>query len=159
MKLKKKRPYWTYWFLVWHQTHLPVARWPGTGTGSGLCGWPWTTSVSESPRSHCQSATQWTCRLWDSNINKVSTTATRFICCMHYCEKNKYSVSYGHNTHIGELTNSFHGVSLLDQKLGSGDVDVHAERLLLFVNWLCWTCVFTGEHKTKIKIFYQKLLS
>lgn len=49
----------------------------------------------------------------------------------------------------GELTNSLHGVSLLDQELGSGDVNVHAERLLLFVNWLSWTCVFTGEHKTK----------
>ena len=48
-----------------------------------------------------------------------------------------------------ERTNSLHGVSLLDQQLGSGDVDVHAERLLLFVDWLCWTCVFTAEHKTK----------
>lgn len=49
----------------------------------------------------------------------------------------------------GELTNSLHGVSLLDEELGSGDVNVHAERLLLFVNWLCWTSVFTEEHKTK----------
>ncbi len=56
----------------------------------------------------------------------------------------------------GELTNSLHGVSLLDQELGSGDVNVHAERLLLFVNWLCWTCVFTGEYKTKRELNYQK---
>lgn len=49
----------------------------------------------------------------------------------------------------GVLTNSLHGVSLLDEKLGSGDVDMHAERLLLFVNWLSWTCVFAEEHKTR----------
>lgn len=48
------------------------------------------------------------------------------------------------------LTNGLHGVSLLYQKLGSGDVNVHAERLLLFVNWLCWTCVFTEKHKQKL---------
>ena len=24
-------------FLVWHRTHLPAARWPGTATGSGQC--------------------------------------------------------------------------------------------------------------------------
>ena len=66
MKLKKKkRPYWTYWFLVWRQTHLPEGRWLGTGTGSGLCVWRWTTSVSGSPQSRYQSVTQWTCRLWD----------------------------------------------------------------------------------------------
>lgn len=45
------------------------------------------------------------------------------------------------------LTNSLHGVSLLYQELGSGDVDVHAKRLLLFVNWLSWTCVFTEKHR------------
>lgn len=54
------------------------------------------------------------------------------------------------------LTNSLHGVSLLDQKLGSGDVDVHSERLLLFVNWFCWTGVFTGEHKTKSDLSLRK---
>lgn len=49
------------------------------------------------------------------------------------------------------LTNSLHGVSLLDEKLGSGDIDVHAERLLLFVNWLCWTRVFTEKHRADEK--------
>lgn len=45
------------------------------------------------------------------------------------------------------LTNSLHGVSLLDEKLGSGDVDVHSECLLLLVNWLGWPCVFAGKHR------------
>lgn len=57
-----------------------------------------------------------------------------------------------------ELTNSLHGVSLFDQELGSGNVNVHAECLLLFVNWLCWTCVFTEEHKTKRALNFQKLV-
>lgn len=35
---EKRSPYWTYWFLVWHRTHLPVDQSPGTGTGSGQCG-------------------------------------------------------------------------------------------------------------------------
>lgn len=35
---KKKRPYWTYWFLAWRLTHLPVDRWLGKGIGSGPCG-------------------------------------------------------------------------------------------------------------------------
>lgn len=31
------------------------------------------------------------------------------------------------------LTDGLHGVSLLDEELSPGDVDVHAERLLLLV--------------------------
>lgn len=42
------------------------------------------------------------------------------------------------------LTDSLHGVPLLNEELGSGDIDVHAERLLLLVDWLGWTCVFTA---------------
>lgn len=61
---KKKRPYWTYWFLVWHQTHQPEDRWPVRETDSGLCGWLWMTSVSGSPQSRCQSVTPWICHLW-----------------------------------------------------------------------------------------------
>lgn len=62
----------------------------------------------------------------------------------------RFSYRLHYVTHCGrELTNSLHGVSLLDEELGSGDVDVHAERLLLFVNGLCWTCVFTAKHKKK----------
>lgn len=31
-------------------------------------------------------------------------------------------------------TDCLHGVSLLDEELGSGDVDVHSQRLLLLVH-------------------------
>lgn len=47
------------------------------------------------------------------------------------------------------LTNSLHGVPLLDEKLGSRDIDVHPQRLLLFVDRLCWTCVLTEERKAE----------
>lgn len=47
------------------------------------------------------------------------------------------------------LTNGLHGVPLLYEQLGSGDVDVHAQRLLLFVDWFSWTRVLTEEHKPK----------
>lgn len=46
-----------------------------------------------------------------------------------------------------EPTNSLHGVSLLDQQLGSRDINVHTQCLLLLVDWLSWTCVFTCKHK------------
>lgn len=146
MKLKKnKRPYWTYWFLVWHQTHLPEDRWPATGTGSGLCGWLWMTSVSGSPRSRYQSVTQWTCRLWTAT--KTSSALNNQVHLPNaFLWKNVQLPIWQQSS--SELTNSLHGVSLLDQELGSGDVNVHAERLLLFVYWLCWTRVFTSEHET-----------
>lgn len=95
MKLKKnKRPYWTYWFLVWHQTHLPEDRWPATGTGSGLCGWLWMTSVSGSPRSRYQSVTQWTCRLWTAT--KTSSALNNQVHLPNaFLWKNKCSFLYG----------------------------------------------------------------
>lgn len=37
-EVKKKRPYWTYWFRAWHQTRLPADQWLGKGIGSGPCG-------------------------------------------------------------------------------------------------------------------------
>lgn len=58
------------------------------------------------------------------------------------------------------LTDSLHRVPLLNQELRSGDIDVHAERLLLFVDWLGWTCVFTagkteeGQTKVHHAIYY-----
>lgn len=53
----------THWFQAWHRKRPPGAQWPGTETGSGLCGSPWKTSAYWSPRNHCLSAAQWTCRL------------------------------------------------------------------------------------------------
>lgn len=53
----------THWFRAWHRTRPPVGPWPGTGTGSGPCGSPWTTSACWSLQSHCLSAAQWTCHL------------------------------------------------------------------------------------------------
>lgn len=53
----------THWFQAWHRTHPPAGPWPGTETGSGLCGSPWRTSACWSPQSHCLSAAQWTCHL------------------------------------------------------------------------------------------------
>lgn len=63
----KRHSYWTYWFLVWHQTRLPEDLWPGTKTGSGLCGSLSMTSVSGCLQSHCQSVTQWICHLRDKS--------------------------------------------------------------------------------------------
>lgn len=53
----------THWFQAWHRIRPPGAQWPGTETGSGLCGSPWKTSAYWSPQNHCLSAAQWTCRL------------------------------------------------------------------------------------------------
>lgn len=55
----------THWFQAWHRTRPPVVPWPGTETGSGLCGSLWRTSACLSPQSHCLLAAQWTCHLKD----------------------------------------------------------------------------------------------
>lgn len=47
------------------------------------------------------------------------------------------------------LTDGLHGVSLLDEELSSGDVDVHAERLLLLVQRVWWPCVFAGSKQSR----------
>lgn len=46
------------------------------------------------------------------------------------------------------LTDGLHGVSLLDEQLSSGDVDVHAQGLLLLVHRVWCTSVFTGKVRT-----------
>lgn len=53
----------THWFQAWHRTRLPAVQWPGTETGSGLCGSLWRIFACWSPQSHCLSAARWTCHL------------------------------------------------------------------------------------------------
>lgn len=43
------------------------------------------------------------------------------------------------------LTNGLHGVPLLNEQLSSGDVDVHPQGLLLLVDCVGCTSVFTEE--------------
>lgn len=62
----------THWFRAWHRTRPPVGPWPGTGTGSGPCGSPWTTSACWSLQSHCLSAAQWTCHLQEGGGERES---------------------------------------------------------------------------------------
>lgn len=68
----KRYPYWTYWFLVWHQTRLPEDPWLGTKTGNGLCESLWMTSVSGYLQSHYQSVTQWIYHLRDKSKTSLA---------------------------------------------------------------------------------------
>ena len=45
----------------------------------------------------------------------------------------------------GCLTDGLHGVSLLDEQLSSGDVDVHPQRLLLLVHRVRGPRILTGR--------------
>lgn len=58
----------THWFQAWHRTRPPAVRWPGTETGSGLCGSLWRIFAYLSPRSHCLSTVRWTCHLRERKI-------------------------------------------------------------------------------------------
>lgn len=111
----------THWFQAWHRTRPPGVRWPGTETGSGLCGSPWTTSVCSSLQSRCLSATLWTGHLRDTK-EKTQRSETG----LHLTMQRYHLCDYA--------TDRLHGVPLLDKQLGSGDVDVHSQRLRLLVH-------------------------
>lgn len=55
----------THWFQAWHRTRPPAVQWPGTETGSGLCGSRWRIFACLSPQSRCLSTARWTCHLRD----------------------------------------------------------------------------------------------
>lgn len=60
----------THWFQAWHRTRPPAVQWPGTETGSGLCGSLWRIFAYLSPQNHCRSAVRWTCHLGDRKMTE-----------------------------------------------------------------------------------------
>ena len=56
-----------------------------------------------------------------------------------------HTVTDEHSSHCEHFTDCLHGVPLFDEELGSGDVDVHSQCLLLLVHGVWRPRVLTEE--------------